>query len=86
MLKREGITVLKRISAVLCPFKYSFGSDLLLLVVSIVNTCFCNKTYNAKDTIGNVLTDRQMDISFAFVLILTIGTHCFGHLMRSMIC
>ena len=64
-------------------FKYSSGSDLLLLVVSSVNTCFCNKTYNAKETIGNMLTDRQMDISFAFVLILTISTHYFGHLMRT---
>ena len=74
------------IYAVLCPFKYSFGSDLLLLVVSIANACFCYKTYNAKETIGNVLTDRQMDITFAFVLILTISMHCFGHLMRTVIC
>ena len=33
MRKREGITVLKRISVVLCHFTYRFGSILLLLVV-----------------------------------------------------
>ena len=33
MLIREGIIVLKRVSAVLCRFKDSFCSDLLLLVV-----------------------------------------------------
>ena len=80
------IFICRRRYAVLCPFKYSFGSDLLLLVVSIAHTCFYNKTYNANETIGNVLTDRQMDISFAFVLILTISTHCFGHLMLTVIC
>ena len=33
MHKREGITVLKGISVVLCRFKHRFGSDLLLLVL-----------------------------------------------------
>ena len=45
MLKREGITDLKQISAALCCFRYSFGSDLLLLSCGVtgilpINTCF----------------------------------------------
>ena len=40
MRKREGITVLKRISVVLCRFKHRFGSDLLLLVL-----LYCKKLF-----------------------------------------
>ena len=81
MRKREGITVLKRISVFLCHFKHRFGSILLLLVV----ICFCNTThYNAKETIDNMSTNRQTDgHRQSRFLILSISTHCFGHLMRT---
>ena len=58
MLKREGKTVLKRVSAVLCRFKYSLGSDLLLLMVLYCKRLFHNNTYhNAKVIIGSMLTN-----------------------------
>ena len=65
MRKREGITVLKRISVVLCRFKHRFGIDLLLLVL-----LYCKKivfvipliiTQRKSLTICRQ-TDRQMDI------------------------
>ena len=78
MRKREGITVLKRISVVLCRFKHRFGSDLLLLVVLYSKNCFRNTTYhNAKEIIDNMSTKGQPDghrqFSFTFVLILPIS-------------
>ena len=55
MLKREGMAVLKRVSAVLCRFKYSLSSNLLLLVIFKLQTLFCNNTYHyAKETIENI--------------------------------
>ena len=62
MRKREGITVLKLISVVLCRFKHRFGSDLLLLVLYIAKNCFCNTTYhNTKVIIDNMSTNGQTD-------------------------
>ena len=65
MLKRECMAVLKRVSAVLCRFKYSLSRNLLLLVIFKLQKLFCNYTYhNAEETIENICwqTDRQMDI------------------------
>ena len=59
---------------------------------NVTNTCLYNNTYhNAKETSGTMLTngktyEHHHDSSiqsFTFVWILTIGTHCFGHLMRT---
>ena len=63
MRKREGITVLKCISVVLCRFKDRFGSDLLLLVLLYCKKCFCNITtyHNAKEIIDNMSTNGQTD-------------------------
>ena len=50
MHKREGITVLKRISVVCYCLWY---------IYYIANICFCNTThYNAKETIDNMSTNR----------------------------
>ena len=73
MRKREDVTVLKRISVLLCRFKPRFACDLLLLVVLYCKHLFCNTiTHNANDTIDNMLTDRwTLSIqSFTFIIIL----------------
>ena len=59
MRKREGITVLKRISVVLCGFKQRFGSDLLLQKIVFVIPLIITQR---KPLIICRQTDRQMDI------------------------
>ena len=59
MRKREGITISKRISVVLCHFQCRFGSIWYCLWYYIANICFCNTThYNAKETIDDKRTKR----------------------------
>ena len=94
MHKREGITVLKRKSVVLCRFKHRFGSDLQWFAIAcgiiLQKNCFCNITYHNANHWQYVdkRTDRWTSSiqSFTFLLILPISTHCFGHLMRTTIC
>ena len=82
--EREGITVLK------CRIWISFG---VILIIALVVTCY----YFTLEYILTIFwqyvdkrTDRLTSTiqSFTFVLrhVLTISTHCTGHLMRTPIC
>ena len=70
-----------------CNFNYSFGSDLLLLVITLeyimyILTIFWQYVDKRTDRLTSTIQ------SFTFVLrhVLTISTHCIGHLMRTAIC
>ena len=62
-----------------CNFNYNFGSDLLLLVISL--KCTCTAGY-----IDHVLTSTIQSFTFVSRHVLTFSTHCIGHLMRTAIC
>ena len=79
--ERGGITVLK---CRIWNFNYSFGSDLLLLVITLeyILTIFWQYVDKRTDRLTSTIR------SFTFVLrhVLTISMHCIGHLMCTPIC
>ena len=67
-----------------CNFNYSFGSDLLLLVITLTYILTIFWLYVDKRT--DRLTSTIQSFTFVLRHVLTISTHWFGHLLRTAIC
>ena len=70
-----------------CNFNYSFGSDLALAITSYYTWVYILTIFwQYVDKRTDRLTSTIQSLTFVLRHVLTIGTHCIGHLMRTAIC